>query len=49
MFIVIYNKFSKKIIQIISQEDLQNGVIYGYSENCAEVLMDHKPEGKYLE
>ena len=49
MFIVIYDKISKKIIHVISEDDLQNGVTYGYSENCAEIRMDHKPEGKYLQ
>lgn len=48
MFIVIYDKISKKIIHVISQEDVLKGMIYGFSENCAEILMDEKPEGKYI-
>lgn len=48
MYIVIYNKITKRIIRVIPQSNLNKYRSYGYSDNCAEILMDHKPEGKYL-
>ena len=45
MFIVIYEKVTKRIVRIIEDGSC---VSYGYSENCAEAHMEQKPEGKFL-
>lgn len=46
MYIVIYDKITKKIVRVIEQTDKL--VSYGYSDNCAEKRMEEKPEGKFL-
>ena len=43
MYIVIYDKITKKIVRIIEKTD--KIVSYGYSDNCAEVILQEKPEG----
>lgn len=43
MYIVIYNKITKKIVRVFEQTDKL--VSYGYSDNCAEKIVDTKPEG----
>ena len=43
MYIVIYNKITKKIVRVIEKTDKM--VSYGYSDNCAEMIVDTKPEG----
>ena len=43
MYIVIYNKITKKIVRVIEKTDKM--VSYGYSDNCAERIVDTKPEG----
>lgn len=43
MYIVIYDKITKKIIRVIEQTDKL--VSYGYSDNCTEMIVDTKPEG----
>lgn len=45
MYIVIYEKVTKRIIRIIPEGSF---VSYGYSDNCAEKHMDEKPEGNFL-
>lgn len=46
MYIVIYNKITKKILRVIEKTDKM--VSYGYSDNCAEMIVDEKPEGQYV-
>ena len=46
MYIVIYNKITKEIIRVIEQTDKM--VSYGYSDNCAEVILQEKPEGDHV-
>lgn len=46
MYIVIYNKITKKIVRVIEKTDKL--VSYGYSDNCSEKHMDEKPEGEFL-
>ena len=46
MFIVIYEKATKKIVRVL--EETSKIVSYGYSDNCAEKHMEEKPEGQYL-
>lgn len=46
MYIVIYDKVTKKILRIIEKTD--KVVSYGYSDNCAEVILQEKPEGQYV-
>lgn len=43
MYIVIYNKITRKIVRVIEKTDKL--VSYGYSDNCAEMIVDTKPEG----
>lgn len=45
MFIVIYEKVTKRIVRIIPEGSC---VSYGYSENCAEAHMEQKPIGQFL-
>ena len=45
MYIVIYEKVTKRIVRIIKDGSF---VSYGYSENCAEAHMEQKPEGQFL-
>lgn len=42
MFTVIYNKETKRIINVFEKKD---GMIYGYSDNCAEATVEEMPEG----
>lgn len=46
MYIVIYDKISKRIVRVIEQTD--KIVSYGYSDNCAEKIVEEKPEGEYV-
>ena len=46
MYIVIYNKVTKKIVRVIEHTD--KIVSYGYSDNCAEKIVETKPEGEYI-
>ena len=46
MYIVIYDKITKKILRVIEKTD--NVVSYGYSDNCAEIIVDEKPEGDHV-
>ena len=48
MYIVIYNRFTRRIIKIIPKADIDNGITYGYSDNCAEMVVDQIPEGKTI-
>lgn len=43
MYIVIYNKITKKIVRVIEQTD--KVVSIGYSDSLAEKRMETKPEG----
>ena len=43
MYIVIYDKITKKIVRIIERTDKM--VSYGYSDNCSEMIVEEKPEG----
>lgn len=43
MYIVIYNRITKKIVRVI--EKTPYFVAYGYSDDCAEKVVDEKPEG----
>lgn len=43
MYIVIYNKITRKIVRIIEKTDKM--VSYGYSDNCSEKILEEKPEG----
>ena len=43
MYIVIYDKITKKIVRVIEQTD--KVVSIGYSDNCSEKILDEKPEG----
>ena len=43
MYIVIYDKITKKIVRIIEQTD--KIVSIGYSDNCAQKILSEKPEG----
>ena len=43
MYIVIYDKITKKIVRVIEQTNKL--VAYVYSDNCAEVILQEKPEG----
>lgn len=43
MYIVIYNKITKKIVRVI--EKTNKLVSYGYSDNCTEMIVEEKPEG----
>lgn len=46
MYIVIYNKFGRKILLVIDTSKTDKTfVTYGYSENCAEMRTDSPPEG----
>lgn len=47
MYIVIYDKITKKIVRIIEQTDKM--VSYGYSDNCAEVRLPERPEDDRIE
>ena len=47
MYIVIYDKVTKKIVRIIEQTDKM--VSYGYSENLVEVRLPERPEGDYID
>lgn len=48
MYIVIYNKITKRIIRVIPKELIDKGVTYGFSDNCAEMIVDTKPEGMFV-
>lgn len=43
MYIIIYDKITRKIVRIIEKTDKVVG--YGYSDNCSEMILDQKPEG----
>lgn len=43
MYIVIYNKITKKIVRVIEKTD--KVVSYGYSDDCSEKIVNTKPEG----
>lgn len=47
MYIVIYEKTTKRIVRVIEQTDKL--VSYGYSDNCAEMLVSEKPTSEYIE
>ena len=49
MYIVIHNKITRRIVSIIDKKDIKKGITYGYSNNCAEVIVEEKPTGKFLE
>ena len=50
MYIVIYSKETNRIMQIIPKKYVDDHkVTYGYSDNCAEVIVEEKPAGKFLE
>lgn len=45
MFVVIYSKKTKRILQVLEQNE---GMQYGYSEGCAEAIVNEKPSGKFF-
>lgn len=46
MYIVIYERITKKIVAVLEEKE---GMEYSYSDNCTEVHMDEKPEGRFID
>ena len=46
MYIVIYDKVTKKIYRFIPQDD--KIVAIGYSDNCMQKLVAEKPTGDHI-
>lgn len=45
MYLVIYEKKNKRILTITKYTE---GMVYGYSDNCAEAIVNEKPKGKFF-
>lgn len=46
MFVVIFNTETKLIVSVTEKVD---GMIFGYSENCAKATVENAPTGLYFD